>query len=123
MSLFAALCALLGCQSRTADFPSVSAEEFARFLTDTSVVCLDVRTADEYAGGHLKNSLNIDMQQNDFEERIKREIPVGSTVAVYCRSGRRSRRAATLLVRYGFRVVELADGYIGWQKAGMAVER
>ena len=36
------------------------------------------------------------------------------TVAVYCRSGRRSKNAAGQLVKEGFKVVELEGGFLGW---------
>ncbi|MBR5593944.1 MAG: rhodanese-like domain-containing protein, partial [Bacteroidaceae bacterium] len=45
------------------------------------------------------------------------------TLAVYCRSGRRSKAAANVLVEQGFRVVELDKGIIGWQQAGYPVAK
>jgi hypothetical protein len=36
-------------------------------------------------------------------------------VAVYCRSGRRSRRAAEMLVEKGYTVHNLNEGYHEWR--------
>ena len=38
-------------------------------IADTDVVRLDVRTADEYAEGHIDNAINIDVLKNDFESK------------------------------------------------------
>ena len=105
------------------DFRSVSVEEFAQVLTDTAVVLLDVRTADEHAAGHIKGTqLQIDVLKPDFDSLAVANIQEGSTVALYCRSGNRSKRAASSLSSKGYRVIELATGYNGWTQAGKPVE-
>ncbi len=42
-------------------------------------------------------------------------------VAVYCRSGRRSARAASLLSSQGLAVTNLDGGVLAWQDAGKAL--
>lgn len=96
-------------------FESVDADKFAKVISDTSVVVLDVRTATEYAEGYIGNATNIDVLKEDFEEKIQ-ELDKTRTIAVYCRTGRRSKTAARLLVRHGYKVVELSPGYVGWIK-------
>ena len=51
----------LGCKA--ADFRSVDADTFAQVIEDTTVVRLDVRTANEYAQGHIPAALLIGMKQ------------------------------------------------------------
>ena len=51
-----------------------------------------------------------------------KELPKDKTVFVYCRSGRRSMSAAEILAAEGYKVVNLEDGIIGWQRAGLPVE-
>lgn len=98
-----------------AEFSSVDVAEFAKVIEDTTVVLLDVRTADEHAAGCIEGtSLQIDILRDDFEQRALAHIEKGSTVALYCRSGNRSKRAASLLAAKGYRVVELSTGYNGW---------
>lgn len=94
---------------------SVTAPEFANIIADTTTVILvDVRTAEEYGLGHIENALNIDVKQDDFEETAIKTLPKNKTVAVYCRSGRRSKKAAEILSKNGYKVIELDSGYTGW---------
>jgi len=69
---------------------------------------LDVRTSEEYAGGHLPGAFNIPVQ-----ELVSRLEELGSRqarVAVYCHSGRRSAAAQALLRANGFEhVVDLGS--------------
>jgi rhodanese-related sulfurtransferase len=58
--------------------------------------------------------LQIDVLKEDFEKMAMANIKKGSTVALYCRSGNRSKRAASMLAAKGYRVVELSTGYNGW---------
>lgn len=98
-------------------YPSVDAEEFARVIQDTSVCLLDVRTEKEYAEGHIEGSVCIDVTRPDFMEKAAALLPKDRTVALYCRSGRRSKKAAGWLSDAGYKVVELNTGYLGWLSA------
>ena len=96
-------------------FKSVAVQEFANIISDTTTVILVyVRTAEEYGSGHIENALNIDVKQDDFEEIAIKTLPKNKTVAVYCRSGRRSKKAAVILSQNGYNVIELDSGYTGW---------
>lgn len=104
-------------------FASVSVEEFAQVMADTSVVVLDVRTLEEHVAGHIEGTtLHIDVLKPDFDSLAVANINKGCTVALYCRSGNRSKRAASALASKGYRVIELATGYNGWVQAGRPVE-
>ena len=105
------------------EFRSVSVEEFAQVITDTSVVVLDVRRLDEHEAGHIAGTtLHIDVLQPNFDSLAVASIKPESTVALYCRSGNRSKRAASALTAKGYQVIELASGYNGWVQAGKEVE-
>lgn len=105
------------------EFRSVSVEEFAQVITDTSVVLLDVRRLDEHEAGHIAGTtLHIDVLQPSFDSLAVASIKPESTVALYCRSGNRSKRAASALTAKGYQVIELASGYNGWVQAGKEVE-
>ena len=103
----------LGCQA--ADFRSVDADRFAQVIEDTTVVRLDVRTASEYSQGHIPGALLIDVTQADFMQKAKQLLPMDKTIALYCRSGRRSKNAAQLLAKQGYQVVELNTGFNSWK--------
>ena len=107
------LISFLGCKA--ADFRSVDAETFAHVIEDTTVVRLDVRTANEYAQGHIPNALLIDVTQADFMQKAEQLLPKDQTIALYCRSGRRSKTAATQLAKHGYQVIELNTGFNSWK--------
>lgn len=117
-SLFLGLIFLLvaACSSNEKHgFKSVEVQEFANIIADTiTVILVDVRTAEEYGSGHIENALNIDVKQDNFEEAAIKALPKNKTVAVYCRSGRRSKKAAEILSKNGYKVIELDSGYTGW---------
>ena len=84
---------------------------------------LDVRTAEEYADGHIENTLNIDVLKDDFQEKALITLPKDKTIAVNCRSGKRSKNAAKILVKNGYKAIELDEGYNGWVSKGMPVTK
>ena len=96
-------------------------KEFAELIADSDVVILDVRKADEFAEGHIKGAVLIDQYQSDFLEQAKAKLPIDKTIAVYCRSGRRSANAAGKLADIGYKCVNLKGGIIAWKEAEMAV--
>jgi len=124
MGIITILCSLFGCTAHTTDLRSMNVEEFERSISDKKeVVRLDVRTADEYAEGHIPEAVNIDVLRDDFESKAKTCLPKNKTVAVYCRSGRRSKKAADILVKNGYKVIELDKGYMDWTAAGRTVTK
>ena len=103
------------------NFENADVQGFAELVRDTNVVVLDVRTAEEYADGHIERAVNIDYKKDDFMDRAKATLPTGKTIAIYCRSGRRSANAASMLAPEGYVLVNLKGGIIDWQNAGMPV--
>jgi len=61
---------------------------------------LDVRTADEFADGHIPNAKNIPVQE--LAARMHEVGHVDQSIVVYCRSGARSATAKTMLQRAGY---------------------
>jgi rhodanese-related sulfurtransferase len=87
--------ALVGCSSSSTQ----SAEAAAQVAS--GAVLIDVRTPEEFAGGHLDGALNIDVQSADFDARITELDPAG-TYLIYCRSGNRSAAAIETMEGLGF---------------------
>ncbi len=100
---------------------TVSPEQFKQGLEAGEVQLLDVRTAEEYAEGHLKGAVNIDVQEPDFQAESSRELQKDKKVYVYCRSGRRSLLAGEMLAKDGYTVVDLDGGILSWIKSGYPV--
>lgn len=103
------------------NYENTDPEGFAKLIAQSDVVILDVRTAEEFNEGHIENALNIDVKQSDFMQKAKATLPKGKTIAVYCRSGRRSANAATALGAEGYRAVNLLGGILAWKEAGHQV--
>ena len=96
------------------NFENADVDAFAELIADSSVVVLDVRTAVEYAEGHIEGAINIDQGQNDFIKKVRATLPTDKKIAIYCRSGRRSANAAGRLAAEGYQCVNLKGGIIAW---------
>jgi len=80
---------------------------------------IDVRTAEEFAAGHIKGAKLI-----PFDELAKHlnEIPKNKQVYLYCRTGQRSSHAASLLAKQGYTNIEnVLGGITEWTNAGYQV--
>lgn len=123
MIISAVLCNLLGCTAQQQNFESLDVEAFEKVISDTSVVRLDVRSIDEYASGHIAKAINIDVMKDDFKTKATSLLPKDKTIALYCRSGRRSKKAAGILAENGYKVIELNSGISGWINAQKEIVR
>jgi rhodanese-related sulfurtransferase len=117
---FAALILLAGCSSTgSATTVNLNVSEFSQKITEPDVIILDVRTPEEFAGGHIQGALNIDFNSGDFANEITRLNP-SENYAIYCRSGSRSGQAASIMHKAGFNdVSNLNGGVIDWTNAGL----
>ncbi len=93
----------------------ISIDESKKLINQGEVtLILDVRDADEFAKGHLKNAIQIPVKElkenlNDIE-KFKDEL-----VLVYCRSGKKSAEAINILKENGFKnLVHMKDGISKW---------
>lgn len=104
---------LFGC-SAGSHFSSLEVDAFGAEIQKPGVQLVDVRTPAEYDSAHIPGAINIDVMADDFEQNIK-VLSKKHTVAVYCRSGRRSKTAAEILAKAGYRVMELNGGILSWR--------
>ena len=108
-----------GLFAQTNKFKSVDVNEFEKFISDTAVVLLDVRTPTEHAEGFIPGThFNIDVLQDTYTKIAIDNLTKDKPVALYCRSGNRSKNAARILAEKGYQVVELETGFRGWVAAG-----
>lgn len=99
-------------------YSNVNVDEFQNLIAENSVQLLDVRTPEEFAEGHIAGATLVDVNDSTFTEQAMAVLDATRPVAVYCRSGRRSARAASLLSAKGMKVTNLNGGVIAWQDAG-----
>lgn len=123
MRIFTCLLAALGLTSACGQqtYENTDVQGFAELIADSTVVILDVRTSDEFAEGHIQGAILIDQGQDDFVEKAKATLPTEKTIAIYCRTGRRSANAAGKLADVGYKCVNLKGGIVAWKEAGKPV--
>lgn len=92
---------LLTSCSSSGGVTNLGVEEFLGKTQEPNVLIIDVRTAGEFAQGHLQNAINIDVEGGMFDEGIAK-LDKSASYAVYCRSGRRSTIAAGKMSDAGF---------------------
>jgi phage shock protein E len=56
---------------------------------------LDVRTPEEFSGGHYPNAINIPL--NELPQRLNEIKEMKQPIVAYCRSGNRSEMAVSIL--------------------------
>ena len=109
----------IGLFCQTNNFKTVDVAEFAKAVADTSYIVLDVRTPAEHAEGHIPGThFNIDVMDDNYTETALKSLPKDKKVALYCRSGNRSKNAARILAEKGYQVLELGTGFRGWVSEG-----
>lgn len=125
--LFTGVCiffsTLFSCQQKAGNFKSIPVDEFATLIADPEVQRLDVRTVAEYSEGHIPGSVNVNVLDKEFEKVAGDVLQKDKPVALYCRSGKRSKQAANILSEKGYKVYELDKGFNAWQEAGKSTEK
>ena len=96
-----------------AAYHKLSAEEAYEMMVSQEVVVVDVRTREEYDGGHIENAVLMP------NESIGSEMPEAlpdeeATLLIYCRSGRRSKEASEKLLKLGYKSIYEFGGIIDW---------
>lgn len=118
--LLAGLC-ISGTACSQKAYKDLNVEEFDAYITenkDKGLQLVDVRTAEENAQGTIPGAVLIDVKQDNFAQRAEKMLDKERPVAVFCRSGRRSANAATILTEKGFKtVVNLTGGFTAWSKS------
>jgi len=100
----------------------LSPAKFEQGLENNPGMIVDVRTAEEFKGGHISNAINVDFYSKDFSQRFV-DKDKSKPVYIYCQRGGRSEAAVEKLNKLGFKnVYELEGGIIKWQEAGKKVE-
>jgi phage shock protein E len=108
---------------KEAAIKNVGIEEFERLRASNKTVTLDVRTAEEYAKGHIPGAVNVDVNSKDFVEKVA-ALDKGQTYLVHCAAGVRSAKACTRMTRLNFtNLYNLEGGFKAWEQAGNPVEK
>ena len=115
---------LWACTSKQKEeYKNLSSAQFEELIKNENVQLLDVRTLAEHMEGHIPGSLNINVKDENFASCVDDLLDTNKEVAVYCRSGRRSRTAADILVKKGFKVYNLDKGILNWMEEGRKIKK
>ncbi len=98
----------------TGSFENLDSKHFQeKLLSNPSAILLDVRTEAEFDTERIPNSININVMNTSFIEKIA-TLDKSKTYFVYCRSGGRSGSACSILAKQGYDVYNLAGGISNW---------
>lgn len=102
------------------DLASINATQYEQeYFKKNNHVLIDVRTAQEFKGGHIQGAKNIPL--HEVAGKLK-QIPRDKTVVVVCQSGSRSKSACRMLKDAGYEnVINLSGGTFGWRMKGKPV--
>ena len=104
-----------------ADHTTDSLDAVKKNVAGGKAVLVDVREADEWTDGHLKDAKHLALSAIKTgvpADKLKEALPEGKVVYLHCASGRRCLTAADLLKKQGYDVRPLKDGYESLLKAG-----
>jgi rhodanese-related sulfurtransferase len=113
------------CNILAQNISSFSPEKFRFALSeDEKPQIIDVRTKAEFDAEHIQGAVNIDINKIDFQKRINKKLKKDKIVYIYCRTGVRSLRAATILSNLDFtRIYNLEGGLEAWKKQSYPVKK
>lgn len=99
---------------KTTGYRQVTTEEAVNIMqTEENYVILDVRTAQEFASGHIPGAALLPNETIGTED-----IPLlpdkDQLILVYCRSGNRSKQAAEKLAQLGYTNIVEFGGINSW---------
>lgn len=111
-------CWMTGYQTQTDgqnSYQQISADEAKEMMdTQSDYLMLDVREADEYQSGHIPGAVLFPVGSIDASS-AEQIIPSKDTLLlVYCRSGNRSKTAASALAELGYTQVYEFGGINDW---------
>ncbi len=94
------------------DHPQIDVTQLPLTDSEDAPLLLDVRTAREFAAGHIPHAVNIPV--DELREQLH-ELPRDREVLAYCRVGQRGYLATRILMQSGFQVRNVSGGYLTWR--------
>jgi rhodanese-related sulfurtransferase len=98
------------------EIKSIAVKKLKDLLAKEKIQLMDVRSPKEIKEGAIKTALFANYYEVDFYEKASQQLDKNKPVYLYCRSGNRSKKAATVLEEKGFKVVNVLGGYMQWKK-------
>lgn len=103
------------------EIKQISVEQAKNVAGAKDTQFIDVRTSEEYAGGHAPKAANFPL---DALEKDLAKLDKDQSVYVICQTGRRSQKGAEILQKAGFKnIYNINGGTSAWESAGYPVEK
>jgi hydroxyacylglutathione hydrolase len=101
-----------------AEIDQMTVHELKKRADEVQIV--DVRSPDEWKGGHIPGAKHIFLPEL---EKKSRELDKDAPVAVYCDSGYRASLGTSILQKQGFHVHNIPGSWQAWTNANYPVEK
>ncbi|MBN2876778.1 MAG: rhodanese-like domain-containing protein [Bacilli bacterium] len=114
LMLFALIIPFLFLVSCSASVRDISPQEAKSMMdNDSSIVLVDVRTAEEYNDEHIPSAILLPL--DTIQANASKVLPdKNATYIIYCRSGNRSADASSQLASMGYKNIYDMGGIIYW---------
>lgn len=109
-------------QTPAIETSAVAEPSTVRDAISDGATIIDVRTPEEFATGHLRGAVNIDVSEPDFDERIA-SLDETARYVVYCASGRRAGAAIKTMQEQGFDALINGGGYEDLASLGLPITK
>lgn len=107
--------------SQKTQYKNIGSSAFHEQVKTTNGTLLDVRTASEYANGHITNAGQLNYYAPDFKQKLLL-LPSDQPIYLYCNTGWRSKRAAQILSENGYNMIyNLEKGIMEWNLENLPV--
>lgn len=101
---------------------TLNVNEFSKLVDQGDGIVLDVRTGQEYAGGHIATAINADFSDTAEFDKYLAGLDKNGKYLLYCRTGNRSGQAMKMMEEKGFTdIADLSGGILAWQTANLEV--
>lgn len=101
-------------------YKEVNPDIYLKYVSDSSVNIIDVRTASEYLKSHIEGAQNASYFSAKFNKIIDSlSFDHTKTTLIYCETQHRSLFVVKKLYKKGFKeIVDLDKGMMNWRKLG-----
>ncbi len=87
---------------------TIPAKDIWKYIRETGVVIIDLRSQEEYQEGHIKGAINVPYDEEN--EEIEMNLPKKYTFILYCERGNVSLQIGRKLSKQGYHIVSVYGG-------------
>ena len=103
------------------DYTTLSIKDSAQIINEGALI-IDVREKHEYEQAHLEGAILVPLSDISAE-KINKLNPENKDIIIHCRSGKRSKVAANILLSQGYsgEILELDEGIDAWIESNQPI--